>query len=639
MKKISSILMTMLLFCTCAIAQGTITHIISIKKENRSFDHYFGAYVTPISGSGIASFCTGGTAPAYPNQVKCYAPTDPTSACTTYSATCVMPYTLAPQALLNENTGTVYADVGHTRGNLVNYTDAGAMDAFPTTGCASDTAAQANQCAYAYFDRTKLGYYYSLADAYGLEDNFFSSQTPTAPAAMMWFAGQDNGLGDNPITTTTGSYTCTNGPNIGANAPSCVAGSDATDCGAGTPQCNATYKTNWTCDATHTGTSAPFTYTGDFASVSGTYTSGVSGKLYCVNPILNHVATNGVTCTSNAGCTAPYVQCMGTGFYGGQCSTGGAACVCFNGNGLANGLNGSRPATCTDVADCSTSPNTCNTSTSVGAALGAPCPNLTTIADQLNAANVTWHYYTSDQARNGSAMFQTTRYGNAGTSKSFASNNFPDTQFAIDAAAATGECTTGHAVCTTDASCGGNGPCIDNPANALPTVVFLSGSGSTNEHPGNAVSTGVAWTQTQLNAVFNNPYLYNHSIIFMTYDDSGGFYDHVYPPMSDGVSYGMRVPFMCIGPYCVHTINHLQMGFGSTLKCIEQFTGAASIGSRDSIENDACFGTGTKASPGTGANAGMVNLSQSPIPVPGNTTVGASQINQGSLLPQGSAIQ
>jgi len=113
-----------------------------------------------------------------------------------------------------------------------------------------------------------------------------------------------------------------------------------------------------------------------------------------------------------------------------------------------------------------------------------------------------------------------------------------------------------------------------------------------------------------------NPYLYNHSIIFITWDDSGGFWDHLPPPMVDGLNYGVRVPLLCVGPYCVHAIDHLEMEFGSVLRCMESIFSIPSIGSRDAVANDACFGTGTKSDPGTGVNAGMLNLSQAPIPVP-----------------------
>jgi phospholipase C len=602
MRTISPLLI-MLAVCAPVFAQGTITHIISIKKENRSFDHYFGAY------PGVQSICQGGNSPA--NSV-CYAPNDSTAACTTGDI-CPQPTSIArksgnPYPLLLEDANTIYADVDHARGSLVFQTHGGLMDKFSTAGCPnSGGSPTAAECGYAYFDRTQIGYYYSLADTYGLHDNFFSAMTPSAPATMMWFAGQNGGISDNPVTMTKGGFTCVAGPHIGATA---THANDPIHCGSDTPTATHAYKSNWTCESTHTGSSYPFTYTGTESNSSGTLTSGSSGGLYCCKSGATH-SCSATACTSNASCTNPaYPACLGTGFYGGVCADNAAvACTCFNGDGLSNGLGGSNPGSCPNTSACV---STCSTANSIGGNLGAPCPNLTTIADQLNAASVTWKYYTGDQNRNASAMFQNVRY-----SPQFAANNFPDSQFAADAAAALGWCSLDHAtLCSLDSTCShaSKGTCVDNSSNALPTVVFLGGTGSTDEHPTNSVAAGVAWTQTQLNAVFSNPYLYNHSIVFLTWDDSGGFYDHVPPPWSDGLNMGMRVPLLCVGPYCVHGINHLQMEFASVLKCIEQFTGASSIGSRDTIANDACFGAGTKSNPGTGANAGMIDLSQPPIP-------------------------
>jgi hypothetical protein len=88
--------------------------------------------------------------------------------------------------------------------------------------------------------------------------------------------------------------------------------------------------------------------------------------------------------------------------------------------------------------------------------------------------------------------------------------------------------------------------------------------------------------------------------------------------MQDGLNLGARVPLVCIGPYCVNAVNHLQLEYASILKCVEQLLmpTPSALNTRVSNANDACFGTGTKANPGTGSNAGMLNLAQPPIPPP-----------------------
>ena len=89
-------------------------------------------------------------------------------------------------------------------------------------------------------------------------------------------------------------------------------------------------------------------------------------------------------------------------------------------------------------------------------------------------------------------------------------------------------------------------------AGPLPQVSFvdpnfgLTGPASENdEHPPTDIQRGQAYVSTVINAVRNGPY-WNDSIIFITYDEHGGFYDHVQPPRArqgaartpDGISPG-----------------------------------------------------------------------------------------------------
>jgi hypothetical protein len=50
-------------------------------------------------------------------------------------------------------------------------------------------------------------------------------------------------------------------------------------------------------------------------------------------------------------------------------------------------------------------------------------------------------------------------------------------------------------------------------------------------------------------AVGNNPDVWNSTAIFLSWDDWGGFYDHVNPPKVDVLGYGLRVPGLVISPY------------------------------------------------------------------------------------------
>jgi phospholipase C len=58
--------------------------------------------------------------------------------------------------------------------------------------------------------------------------------------------------------------------------------------------------------------------------------------------------------------------------------------------------------------------------------------------------------------------------------------------------------------------------------------------------------------------------------IFLTWDDWGGFYDHVKPPVVDANGYGMRVPALVISPYAKRGfVDHQTLSFDAYLKFIE----------------------------------------------------------------------
>jgi phospholipase C len=63
---------------------------------------------------------------------------------------------------------------------------------------------------------------------------------------------------------------------------------------------------------------------------------------------------------------------------------------------------------------------------------------------------------------------------------------------------------------------------------------------------------------------------WNSTAIFLAWDDWGGFYDHVPPPVVDGAGYGIRVPALVISPYAKHGyIDHQTLSFDAYLKFIE----------------------------------------------------------------------
>ena len=105
----------------------------------------------------------------------------------------------------------------------------------------------------------------------------------------------------------------------------------------------------------------------------------------------------------------------------------------------------------------------------------------------------------------------------------------------------------------------------------LPTVSWITpGGGGISEHPGNGepLTEGQAHVTKLVNAVMESDY-WGTSAIFLTWDDWGGFYDHVVPPRVDENGYGLRVPGILISPWAKQGIDSQTLTFDAYLKLIE----------------------------------------------------------------------
>jgi phospholipase C len=112
----------------------------------------------------------------------------------------------------------------------------------------------------------------------------------------------------------------------------------------------------------------------------------------------------------------------------------------------------------------------------------------------------------------------------------------------------------------------------------LPNLSWVVPDPADSEHPAALVSTGQAYVTRIINAVMRSPD-WNSTAIFLTWDDWGGFYDHVPPPTVDALGYGIRVPAMVISPYARSGfIDHRPLSSDSYLKFIEDdFMSAARL--------------------------------------------------------------
>ena len=109
----------------------------------------------------------------------------------------------------------------------------------------------------------------------------------------------------------------------------------------------------------------------------------------------------------------------------------------------------------------------------------------------------------------------------------------------------------------------------DAKAGALPAVSWVVPNGTVSEHPPALVSTGQTYVTNLVNAVMSGPD-WNSTAIFLSWDDWGGFYDHVAPPTIDQNGYGLRVPGIVISPYAKRGfIDHQTLSFDAYAKFIE----------------------------------------------------------------------
>jgi phospholipase C len=103
----------------------------------------------------------------------------------------------------------------------------------------------------------------------------------------------------------------------------------------------------------------------------------------------------------------------------------------------------------------------------------------------------------------------------------------------------------------------------------LPAVSWIDPNGTVSEHPPALVSTGQTYVTGLINAIMQSPD-WPSTAIFLSWDDWGGFYDHVLPPVVDRQGYGLRVPGIVISPYAKQGyVDHQTLSHDAYNKFIE----------------------------------------------------------------------
>ncbi len=192
-----------------------------------------------------------------------------------------------------------------------------------------------------------------------------------------------------------------------------------------------------------------------------------------------------------------------------------------------------------------------------------PCFDYQTVADLLDTAGISWRYYTPQATNVGgdSTAFEAIKhifYGSDWTTKVI----YPQTQILKDI-----------------------------PAGQLAAVTWVIPDFNHSDHAGTP-GEGPSWVAQVVNAIGNSKF-WSTTAILINWDDWGGWYDHVVPPVVDNsMGMGFRVPLIVVSPYAKHGyVSHVQYETASLVTYIEKNFGLPDLGQRDAVAGDLsdCF--------------------------------------------------
>ncbi len=181
------------------------------------------------------------------------------------------------------------------------------------------------------------------------------------------------------------------------------------------------------------------------------------------------------------------------------------------------------------------------------------CFDFEVIQDQMDEEGISWHYYADE----GSWMNALLAIKHMRFSEHWGTDITPEEDFPEDIA---------------------NGE--------LAEVSWVVPGPGFNEHPGGpSVCMGENWTVGVVNQIMKSKY-WKNTVIFLDWDDNGGFYDHVPPPHTDHMGLGARAPFLVISPWVKQGyINKTVTEPSGVLKFIEDVHGLDCLTHRDCNAN------------------------------------------------------
>jgi phospholipase C len=182
-----------------------------------------------------------------------------------------------------------------------------------------------------------------------------------------------------------------------------------------------------------------------------------------------------------------------------------------------------------------------------------PCFDFQTEGDLLSAKDIPWAYYSATEEQNGYlwSAYDAVRHIRENP-KVWQSHIFP-----VD------------------------GVLGDIKDGLLPPVTWITPRFELSEHPENSFCHGQNWSTRVIDTIMNSP-MWKDTAIFLTWDDYGGFYDHVPPPQVDGFGFGIRVPLLILSPYAKEGFVSHELGeFSSVLRFVEDNWGLTQLTHRD----------------------------------------------------------
>ncbi len=179
--------------------------------------------------------------------------------------------------------------------------------------------------------------------------------------------------------------------------------------------------------------------------------------------------------------------------------------------------------------------------------LQPPCLDINSVPAELDTAGVSWRYYVAAPAWNAIGMVK-----NLGPSSA---NIISDTSQIV----------------------------ADVKKGDLASVSWVCPQDEPSQHPAHSLGPGMNFLADLVNATMASPY-WASTAIFVSWDDWGGFYDHVIPPVVDTYGLGPRVPLIVISPYAKPGyISHNQAEFSSLAKFVLDNWSLPSLGQRDAL--------------------------------------------------------